>query len=74
MKYLGVIRDECLTFESDINYIHNKASKKMGAIRKIRECVDETTALRLYKSLILPHFDFCDTVYMTATKESLNKL
>ena len=26
------------------------------------------------KSLILPHFDNCDTVYMTAIKESLHKL
>ncbi len=73
-KYLGVILDEMLTFDAHIAYIHNKASKKMGAIRKVRQCVDENTALRLYKSLILPHFDYCDTVYMTATKESLQKL
>ena len=46
----------------------------MGAIRKVRECIDDRTALRLYKSLILPHFGYCDTVYMTANKESLHKL
>ena len=46
----------------------------MGAIRKVRECIDDKTALRLYKSLILPHFDYCDTVYITASKESLQEI
>ena len=43
-KYLGVILDESLNFDSHIKYIHNKASRKMGAIRKVRECVDEGTS------------------------------
>ncbi len=73
-KYLGVILDETLSFDSHIQYIHNKASRKMGAIKKLRECVDKSTALRLYKSLVLPHFDYWDTIYMTASSESLNKL
>ena len=73
-KYLGVIFDDMLTFNAHISYVHNKASKKMGAIRKVRECIDDKTALRLYKSLILLHSDHCDTVYMTASKESLHKL
>ena len=36
--------------------------------------MDQQTVVHLYKSLVLPHFDYCDTVYMTATKESLNRL
>ena len=28
----------------------------------------------LYKSLVLPHFDYVDVVYMTATQEQLNRL
>ncbi len=60
-KYLGVIMDETLSFDSHIKYIHEKASCKMGAIHKVRECIDECTALRLYKSLVLPHFDYCDS-------------
>ena len=31
-------------------------------------------ALTLYKSLVLPHLDYCDVVYMTANKDLLNKL
>ena len=73
-KYLGVMLDECLSFEHHVDYIHNKASKKMGAIHKVHECVDQETALRLYKSLLLLHFDYFNTVYMTANKISLNRL
>ena len=36
-KYLGVILDDMLTFDAHIAYIHNKASKKMGAIKKVRD-------------------------------------
>ncbi len=73
-KYLGIYLDEGLTFERHSKYIYNKASSKLGAIRKIREYIDQPTALRLYKSLVLPHFDYCDTIYMTSSKEVLNKL
>ena len=54
--------DECLSFEAHIDYIHNKVSRKLSALRKVRECMDQEIALKLYKSLVLPHFDYCDTV------------
>ena len=73
-RYLSVFLDENLTFDSHIEYIHNKASKKLGAMRKVRESMDQGTALKLYRSLVLLHFDYCNTVYMTATQQSLNKL
>ena len=61
-KYLGVILDNSLTFDSHIDYIYNESSKKVGAIRKVRECMDHETAQKLYKSLVLLHFDYCETV------------
>ena len=73
-KYLGVYLDSQLTFDYHINVMHKKASKKLGALRKTREFVDQSTALMLYKSLVLPHFDYCDTVYMTTNAIHLNKL
>ncbi len=36
--------------------------------------MDMTTSLSLYKSLVLPHLDYCDTVYMCTTVQNLNKL
>ena len=44
-KYLGIMLDECPTFDQHIQYIYNKATTKMGAIRKAREVMDRATEL-----------------------------
>ena len=73
-KYLGVTLDESLTFEEHIDILYRKSCSKMGAIKKARMCVNQETALMLYRSLILPHIDYLDTAYMVATKDCLRKL
>ena len=73
-KYLGLVLDEALTFESHISYICKKANQKNGVLRKIRKYLTQKLSLMLYKSLVLPHFDYVDVVYMTATKEQLGRL
>ncbi len=74
MKYLGVILDEHLTFDQHINYIIHKSSKKLGVLRRAREYLNKTTKILLYKSLILPHLDYCDLIYMCTKEENLAKL
>ena len=73
-KYLGLMMDEALTFESHINYICKKANQKNGVLRKIRKYLTQKLCLMLYKSLVIPHFDYVDVIYMTATKEQLGRL
>ncbi len=73
-KYLGIYLDQHLSFAEHINWVYKKGSMKMGAISKIRKVLDQSTALSLYKSLVLPQLDYCDIVYMSATKENLNRL
>ena len=46
----------------------------MGVLRRSREYLDSATSLTLYKSLVLPHLDYCDLVYMNTTVQNLNKL
>ncbi len=36
--------------------------------------MDKKIALQLFKSIMGPHLDYCDTVYMTANVDVLNKL
>ena len=62
MKYLGIILDLHLTFDQHIDHLVDKASKRLAVIRKVIKCLDRSTVLTLYKSLDLPHFDYCDTV------------
>ena len=73
-KYLGVLLDSQLNFEQHINNLYKKSTMKLGAICKTREYVDQSTVLMLYNSLVLPHLDYCDTVFMTANSTLLNKL
>ena len=74
MKYLGVMLDASLTFESHIDFLVKKARKNLGAIRKVRDVLDHSTTLTLYKSLVLLHCEYCDTIHMTSPIKNLNKL
>ena len=40
MKYLGVMLDSGLSFDDHIEYLSDKASKKLGVIRKVNECLN----------------------------------
>ena len=73
-KYLGVFLDKNLNFEYHIERVYKKTCSKVGLLKKVWHFIDHSTALTLYKSLVLPHIDYCDVVYMTAKHESLNKL
>ncbi len=73
-KYLGILLDESLDWEPHVNKLYSKTCSKVGLLKKIRSNIDHSTALPLYKSLVLPHLDYCDTIYMTANADVLNKL
>ena len=73
-KYLGVLLDEHLTFDQHIAYIHQKSTKKLGVLYKSKDFLNQSTKILLYKSLIVPHLDYCDIVYMHSTETNLNKL
>ena len=74
MKYLGVILDDHLTFDEHISQVHTRSSQNLGILRRSREYLDTNTSMTLYKSLVLPHLDYCDLVYMNTTVQNLNKL
>ena len=67
-KYLGVLLDETLNLERHIQYISGKIRKKLGLFSRCRKLITQTTALTLYKSLLLPHFDYCDQVWDTCSQ------
>ncbi len=49
-------------------------SNILNMLRKTRLCMNKNIACQLYKSLILPQIDYCDVVYMAATKTVLKDL
>ena len=72
-KYLGVFLDETLNFEYHLEKLYNKTFSEVGVLCKVRDCLDQKLALTLYKSLIIPHLDYCNTTYVCANKDSLVK-
>ena len=73
-KYLGIVLDETLSFEQHIDHLYKKCCQKLGAIGKVRDCLNKKLTLQLYKSLVTPHMDYGDVIYMSANKETLAKL
>ena len=62
-KYLGMKLDSQLTFSEHANYIRSKTFSKIKLLGKIRNTMDQSTSLMLYKTLILPIFDYGDVIY-----------
>ena len=76
-KVLGVQIDEYLSWNQHIEYIANKISSGIGAIRTLRAFTDAKTLVLVYNALIQPYFDYCCEVWDTLGKglsERLQKL
>ena len=70
-KVLAVQIDEHLSWNQNIEYIANKISSGIGAIRKLRTFIDTSTLVLVYNALIQPYFDHCCEVWHTLGKVSV---
>ena len=57
---LGLI---ILSWKAHIHEISKKVSSGIGALKLSRPFVSLHTAIKIYKSLIEPHFDYCSAVW-----------
>ena len=62
-KSLGLIIDENLSWKAHIHEISKKVSSGIGALKRVRPFVSMHTAIKIYKGLIEPHFDYCSAVW-----------
>ena len=73
-KYLGVVLDPLLNFKCHVDMICSKVSKKLGVLKCCKLYIDCNTMKTLYKSIVIPHFDYCDTVYDACGKGLKDRL
>ena len=73
-KYLGFTLDSTLTFGNHVSNVTRLVAYKANLLAKIRKFLTEKTALNIYKSMIMPYFDYGDVVYDTACQDGLEKL
>ena len=72
LKILGICLDNNLSFKEHINVMLKKVYAKIGALRRLKRLVPANTMLLLYRSFVLSHFEYCNSLLMGIGK-TLNK-
>ena len=73
-KFLGVIIDEKLTWQSHINYVLNKISRNAAVLQRIRYKVNAAVMLQLYDTMILPYISYCAIIWASVSNNKLKKI
>jgi hypothetical protein len=72
-KLLGVTLDEKLTFEPHIKLLRVKVTQKLFDIKKIFY-LSYSIKLHFFKTFILPHFDYCVSLYIYISNSLLENI
>ena len=62
-KTLGIFVDEQLQWKNQIESIITKVSRGIGMLRRIKKYVPKSISEKVYKAIVLPHFDYCSFVW-----------
>ena len=63
VKYLGFVLDSTLRFRTHVNNVIKTFSHKRALLSRLMNVLNTDTATSIYKSMILPYFDYCDIIY-----------
>ena len=73
-QYLGVMIDNCLTWESHISAVQKKISRAIGLLKYARNFVQTDTLINSYRSITEPHFSYCCSVWGSCGASKLDVL
>ena len=73
-KFLGLIIDEHLKFDKQINSICNKISKTVGIIYKLNKSMPIKILKTLYQSLIVPYLTYGIELWYSASNTLTNRV
>ena len=73
-KYLGLTLDSTLNFSQHIAQVIRLVCHKMILLARLKKYLREETALLIYKTMILPYFDYADVIFHKANMKELDKL
>ena len=62
-KALGVILHENLSWVKHVEKVHKKVAAGIGLLRRIRDFTSLDILIKIYKSLIQPHFEYASAVW-----------
>lgn len=73
-KYLGVMIDENMTFSNHATYVGNKVAKTVNLLGRISKNLSMWSKSLIYKTIILPHFNFCSSILYMLNNTELSSL
>ena len=73
-KYLGLMVDHMLKFDLHIDHIKKKVQKRIGAMYRASSLMPIKYRKMFANALMLPQFDYLDTIYSRASKTKLKEL
>lgn len=74
MKYLGLIIDKQLKMKRHIDYISKKIAKKIGFLARISKNLNYMDRIRVYQTIIAPHFEYCPSVLFMNNESDFQRL
>ncbi|XP_052758723.1 uncharacterized protein LOC128202436 [Galleria mellonella] len=63
VRNLGLMMDSALRYEEHVNMKIKNAFYKLKVLYGLRDCLSEKVRVTLVETLVLSHFNYCDTVY-----------
>ena len=73
-KYLGMTLDSSLSYKPYLASVVRTVSHKIYLLSRVKKFMSSRSSLLVYKSMILPFFDYADVVYHNANAKELEKL
>ena len=73
VKYLGVIFDENLNWDSQAKNARKKAYLSLNKIKRISSCLDLDTKKMLVNALVMPHVTYCSSSWSSMSKANHKK-
>ena len=75
VRFLGLYIDECLTWSNNTEVLCRKLSQKLGLLRRLSNFMSKEALLKIYNSVVFPHFNYCCTVWHGAkNKQCMDRL
>ena len=73
-KFLGVLLDENLNFQSHINSVRLKVSRAIGIMKKMRDIAPPNILKKLYYAIAYPHITYSIEVWGKSSKTAIKRL
>ena len=73
-KHLGLILQPDCKWKKHIDFIVQKTNSLISCLKSYKYRLSRNSLNKIYKTFIIPHFDYCDVIYDNCTEESSEKL